>query len=437
MQQKTYTFFYHLGKALLTFCKYLYVICFTVAGSSIYLGIYRLGAAGTIFSRPAGLHGGVQAADFTIFYASGLLNLYRIIQRQPVDVYDPSLLTAAADQVMAPYQSLERYILEYPPFLIAFFTPLATGSIERAWTIVFFLSLLLVAIAVILVIYRKNFSFIEFGFCLSSAIFCVPNRYNLLCGQTGAVFACCAAFLFLLLQHEYFFLAGMVSGLCMLKVQYAPALIIVGLCVGRFRYLLGLVFASVVLFAVSILGVGWSNITSFISNILAAESNHCPYGLLAIDRMDNLRGFLVQYSPPEIALNVSLAATICAYGCLAYTWLHLFPLLRKTTRHAFILCSTISLLLTVPFGLHTYNYDYISAFLPCIWFYIYLKEQTEKSWYHILALWFLLLTPMVNWLAYFANPKFHFLFCWAALFLLMVIAIVSRDRQKQSDKDSR
>jgi hypothetical protein len=90
----------------------------------------------------------------------------------------------------------------------------------------------------------------------------------------------------LLLRSESHFLAGLLTGFIVIKLQYAPLIVLVGLILGRLKFLYGLIISSSIFLLATLYVVGWDNIISYPSSLLYGESLQTTGAVI----MQNFRG---------------------------------------------------------------------------------------------------------------------------------------------------
>jgi hypothetical protein len=417
----------YAAKGIAAFCWVTIIFMICLIGilnlELLYPSSWPLLASGKSLVMPVAVGGSTDVHDFSLYYASGCLNVLRLTKYPDIDVYDPNLLSYYVSQPLAPFRSNHRFILEYPPFFIGILTPLTSVRIADAWLIWFVLGCIAFAFAIALLFWGQPLNWMERFYFFVTSFGALTFFYNAKIGQTGAFIALFVSLFFVLLKRERNFLTGLSFALCMLKLQYAPAFGILGLLLGKLNFFKGALLSGLLILGFSIWSVGLQHVPTFLTNILIAESHTSSnyYGHIYIVMMDSFRGFLAYVGTPAVIVQI-LASTmvLVALAFIVYLWTYGFPYLKSRINWSFELCASISIILVLIFSMHCYSYDYLTETIPYIWLYVGLKTEKPIRLKQLFLLVALYMTPIIGWLAfafgYFESAiPLHFL--WSILLL--------------------
>lgn len=331
------------------------------------------------FAMPGSATGECYITDFLHFYSAGVLNKERIEKQTHVDVYNSFLLTQTIERVIAPMHPIGTYCLQYPPIFFTLITPLAYFDLYTAWRIWFFILAICVAITYIFIAYRalntRPFLLIGLFVCLTT----FPVSQNFLLGQTTAIEAAIIALSFRLLINKNYFWSGFLAGASLLKLQQAPIILAPGFFVGKKDFLRGFLLMVGIEALLSVIIVGYDNISHFIRIIYVAEITHSISDLDDIWYYFTLTG-LAECLPWFISSAVKIGQSVYVLVCITvlFLWLKVYPALQKTSSQSIELIASITTPALVIFSLHGCWYDYLLFVFPCLWLYLWSTMDDEN-----------------------------------------------------------
>lgn len=369
---------------------------------------------GVLFALSTG--GGPCVSDFVVVYSGAVLA--RQSAETGVSIYDSVAQTNIVKELVAPVVPQLPFSLQYPPYVFALIKPLAQVNITHAWFIWTALSLSCLALSVYFLTASRFKSKVGRLFVLLAVLASYPCWLGIRIGQTCFLLLLGLSIFWIFLRAGKFFYAGCATALCLIKVQYAPILIVVGIVQGRLKYLWGLVLAATGLFLISVVGVGWNNTVAYLNWLANGEMNRVIAGVDALV-MQNIRGELTLITASDTSairwLSVAFlgAATLAA----AFLWSRVPAKTGddgRTTFDVYAAFTVFAMLIASP---HTHSQDYVIAVLPCVW----LWSITSG-----LSRWLILLFPVLSWVFFLTMPL------WLALkiepFLLWAVLVLATRR---------
>jgi hypothetical protein len=377
-------------------------------------------------------------------YVSDFVNVYNsaclaaACLKGQTDIYSPALQAAFAAKLTAPVVPEHPFYLQYPPFLFSLVSPLAFFDMLGAWLVWCGLGLIaLLGSCVYLMRAASTAAATDskssgatiprftFAFLLIATAASYPAWVSVRLGQTSLLLVPGLVAFWLACRRKHYFLAGLASGVALVKLQYLPPIFMIGFILGTGHYLLGFLTIALLLTALSYFIVGADNIMRFPHALLSGESGKDVTGVAA-DQMQNLRGnltlFLGADNPivPVVSLLV-FAATLLA---LLILWWHY----KKSTipaplkERAFRVLAAVSTLLMLISSPHCHTQDYLALVVPCYWLWFELDKNpdtTSKSDKFLKQL--ILFFPLIGWPFFMLLPfiqvllKIQPFFLWAVL----------------------
>jgi hypothetical protein len=215
-------------------------------------------------------------------------------------------------------------------------------------------------------------------------------------GQTTIYqFPALAAF-WLLTRSQRYFGAGIFATLLSIKLQYAPAIFIVGLIVGRTRFLLGLLVGGTVLGLYTIASIGLQNVIGYPKGLLSIETSEAG---IAAPVMQNFRGELMLFNV-DLNLVHKLAAGIFIASIFihALIWIKLYPQLAKTSQPiAFDLCVVLTTCVMLICSPHTHFNDYMAVAIPIAFMYRPLRNIAPADMKRRILRYLFWSFPLFSW----------------------------------------
>ncbi|HEY9734308.1 MAG TPA: glycosyltransferase family 87 protein [Drouetiella sp.] len=385
----------------LWFAYFVAMICWS---SSAYYLISTWASEGTLFSRT--FEGKPYVLDYLLFYEDEYLAIHA--KSDHINIYDQDTQAAGIAKLMAPVVPTTKFYSHYPPLLFVFsipfgFLPMLWSYV--AWNLAGMAALLLSTLPFAYRRFGKTFPF----FMVAAAVvtsFPVWNCFEL--GQSSFFLVGGIALFFALLKRQKYFLAGL-STLCLLiKVQYLPVMVLIGLIMGRVKFVLGGIFSALLAVAICVFTLGWDNCLEWPKVVLHGETNSSNIGLIAPAMMQNIRGILNLVVGDDTSTVRMISAGLCIITILliGYLWTAPYKKLQATTNYAFEVLSAISMMIMLLFSVHTHAHDYCVFVCSCVWLYVAVLDLPQSklvSWLKFLLVGF----PIFGWLLFVAQPIFQ------------------------------
>ena len=224
-------------------------------------------------------------------------------------------------------------------------------------------------------------------------------------GQTAAILVFGSALFFRNLEDKHYFWAGLGTVFCMVKVQYLPFVAIVGILLGKTRFVTGLSIAALTVILLAGMRVGWKNIAAWPLALLAGDN-----GTFLTNRpelMDNARGILFGCVPAQLLSIVVIVIAGAGSLGLGFIWLSVYPRLKTIDSRAFKGCAAVSILVMICIAPHVYCHDYSAVSLACFLIWYWLDSPEHLPSVNALITRFLI--------ASFPDSQLEFLYsCWCA-----------------------
>jgi hypothetical protein len=375
--------------------------------------------AATVNNRP-------RVSDFAVFYNAAKLAHVNFYERK-IDVYSPSEQEQSLRTITAPVVAEKPLLAIYPPYFFGMVMPLSAVPAGTAWMIWCTLGAISLLLTLYFITKSDQFKspFVRY-FAFLGVLCCYPAWLSFRLGQVSLFLpAAIAAFWYLLIARRYL-LAGIVSGFCMLKVQYLPMLAVVGLIMGRAKYLGGLLIAMVALFGLSIYTLGWDNILSFPGAVHYNETS-ANAGGVSPEMMQNFRGMLTVILGGETPDIRMAALAIFVVLCVSIT--ELWWRMRKhgLTEKKLLKGAAVTTLIMLIASPHTHTQDYLAAAPAAIWLWQATANDDRASSLYIRRT--IAAFPALSWVFFLLQPVFLFLriqpyFIWATALVVMTLTVL-------------
>lgn len=331
-------------------------------------------------------------SDWVVIYSGAVLAAKSRLTH--VNIYDSDALSHIANELVAPIVSELPMSLQYPPYFFILIEPLASFGLKIAWLIWSIASLSLLAFS-LRWLTTSRFSKPRYAFFVALATLAsFPCWLGLKIGQTCFLLLFGQVVFWSLLRSGKFFQAGLAMALCLFKLQYAPFLVLVGLLVGKIRYLLGLCLASVLLLIGSLLGVGLTNTQNYAAILTNGEMRRVIAGVDSMV-MQNFRGELNLFfgADSDNVHAIALALAGASIAMLAILWWRSgSQVLRKDSFDRLAAITVLVMLIASP---HTHAQDYLICVMPFVW----LWPRAIAS-----VRWLILLFPLLSWILFLTLP---------------------------------
>jgi hypothetical protein len=385
-------------KKKLWFTYFAVLACWAI--SSYYL-VFTWLSEGTMFARY--INGQPMVLDYLLFYEDAYLA--KNAKSQGINIYDPKVQADGIEKLMAPVVPTTHFYSHYPPLLFVFCIPFGLIPIGWSWFSWNLLGISLMLLGVLPLAYKKYDKNFGFLFVITAIMCCFPvwNCFEL--GQSSFFLLAGLALFFWLAKREKYFLSGLSIFFLMIKVQYLPFVGLIGLVLGRAKFLGGAIVAGLVTIAVSVLVLGWENCIEWPKIVMHGETSDINRLLINPAQMQNIRGLLNSVTGDDSSLVRIVSAVIGIVAILAvgYLWTRPYKRLQSTTEYAWEIMVSISLMIMLLFSVHTHSHDYCIFVWACVWCYISLGDKVEKpsgKYLQKLILWF----PLLGWILFVAQP---------------------------------
>lgn len=319
-------------------------------------------------------------SDFVNVYNAGVLGR----MGASVNIYDPTLQASLTAKVIAPIVADAPFYLQAPPNFFVLCIPLSFVTPQAAWCVYCSVGLALVAYSFGFLIWKYFEKPFARSFALVAALSAVPTWIGARLGNTSLYLLPPLVLFWWLLKQKKYFLAGLATGLLLVKVQYLPFIGLIGLATGGLRYLGGAVLAGLIVLGLTTLTVGWANVFEWPRILLHAEGTSAYVGVEA-QAMQNLRGMIAAVNHfTDTSFGRTAASVMCVVSAFTLVWCWKVPFkkLQERSSYGFEISAGISTTVMLLFSIHTHLQDYILYLLACLWFYEAAdKDQTvpEKS----------------------------------------------------------
>ncbi len=247
-----------------------------------------------------------------------------------------------------------------------------------------------------------------------------------------AVPATLAAF-WILSRNRQYFLAGLLTGLCLFQIEYLPFLALPGLILGRLRYLAGITSALIALFFAAQFIPDLKNALSIQSLLSAPAITLAPAMSMtpAPNLMQNFSGLLLLLlgeGSPHLQMASLTLYTVIVVAVTELWWrLHNFPL----SQNKFLKKSSITILVMLIASPHTYIQNYIAVVPVAMWLWQATANDQRDNAKTIRKT--IIAFPILSWVFFAAQSVFLFLrlppfLLWATA--LAVLTLPTLDEEK-------
>ena len=396
------------------------------------------------------IEGHPYVSDFVNVYNSA--SLAAACQNEKIDIYSPTIQAEFEKKLTAPVVAEQPFYLQYPPFLFSIVRPLAFFDLTTAWVVWCSLGMALLIVSAIYLtrsarpstetLSGGNFfgvSKFTLAFVIAATVASFPTWLSIELGQTSLLLVPGLAAFWLLCQKHRYFLAGLASGVVMIKLQYLPPVFIIGFLAGAWPYLGGFISIGLILLMHSILTVGMDNVLHFPQALLKGESGQGVSGVAA-DQMQNLRGnlTLILGADNTMVHIISIGAFAMALALLAFLWWRASKIWWPSNKlvtplgfSRFRVLASISTLIMLVVSPHCHMQDYLALVIPCIWLWfecVKLEETGIKSktlsWLKGMILYF----PLLGWPFFIFRMLFQLariqpFFIWAVIVICLASSL--------------
>ncbi|MBU6451312.1 MAG: DUF2029 domain-containing protein [Cyanobacteria bacterium REEB67] len=426
---------------------FAYIVFLTLWAMCVYNWLFQQIALHQFFAALDAEHR-PYVSDFVNVYNSACLAAACL--KGQTDIYSPALQAAFAAKLTAPVVPEHPFYLQYPPFLFSLVSPLALFDMLGAWLVWCGLGLLALLGCCIYLMRAAvggadaKINRFTFAFLLIATLASYPAWVSVRLGQTSLLLVPGLVAFWLACRRKRYFLAGLASGVALVKLQYLPPIFMIGFILGTGHYLLGFLTIGCALTALSYLIVGADNIMRFPHALLSGESGKDVTGVAA-DQMQNLRGNLTLFlgaDNPVVPVLSLLAFATTLLALLLLWWQYkkdtAAPLIKERHFRVLAAISTLLMLISSP---HCHTQDYLALVVPCYWLWFELdrfsNNTVSKSDKILKQL--ILLFPIIGWPLFMLLPfiqvllKIQPFFLWAVLVTVLSFAHYNRLLKQSND----
>lgn len=365
-------------------------------------------------------------SDFANHYNAGVLA--RKCLDKKVEIYNIDVQNNSLKELIAPVVPEQPFYLQYPPYFFILTLPMSFMNMNIAWLVwnVFGLTLSIFGLWKLTSLFDSSWASSNESARLRKAVFlalCLssfPAWLSVEIGQTSLYLLAAASFFLYFLLQKRSLQAGLISAFLMVKLQYAPVFFLIGLILGKSKFLIGWLSSLCILVLLSFAILGPENVISYPQHLLSGETSSEVSGVSAF-MMQNLRGELVLFFRGDnAAVKVS---TLIIFGCATLVSALLVRKFAGTPRAlpASLAIAIMIALLTSP---HTHSQDYlilsVAAALLCPA--LYAASSTASA--RLYGLFFVF--PFVSWLFFYIQPFLALAFIQPFFCYVLVMCILSR-----------
>lgn len=368
--------------------------------------------------------GSVYTCDFILYYNNGKL-AWRAFQDH-INIYDPVLQNEGLQQLVQ--MKLDKiFYSQYPPYLFLLMMPLPFLPIKAIWVLWEFFGFIGIICSVRLLAKSFDLSKFKEAFLVVGALSSFPYWLCFRLAQVALVLYPAFLGYFVCLQNKKWFQAGLLGGFCLLKLQYAPVMFLVGLILGGLKFFAGFSLVGMIYLLGSIFILGWKNVAGYPEALKYGEIGGQVTGV-SPETQQNIRGQLVcllNSDGPEIHKVVTVL-WILASLALAYVWFKNRKSILAGNNRIFIYLGSITLLSLLITSPHTHKQDYVFVVLPAVWILFGLLPQASVQSKKIVLLKLLIIAfPFLSWLFFlltaFMQVVIQPFFAWAVIVLVLLL----------------
>lgn len=397
-----------------------------VWGVCAYIELGKYMYQGTLFARI--LNGRPYVSDFANHYNAGVLARRSLYER--IAVYDIRVQNESLKSLINPVIPEQPFFLQYPPYFFVLALPLAFLPMQIAWIAWNILAVFLCVLSLLKLASLKDCDSAKgqspskglreavfIGIVFSS----YPAWLSVELGQTSIFLLPALAFMIYFLKANKPLLAGLSSGFLLIKLQYAPLFLLIGLIFGRLRFLAGLSITVLLFFVFSLFVLGVDNLKVYPEALLHGETSDAISGVSSF-MMQNLRGELVLLFKEDGGLTKTIVLVFYALSVL-------FTALLCWKRERFEYCAAITICIALIASPHTHTQDYLILF--CLPLLLSSSLSSFKAGSGVLYYSLLFFSPL-SWLFFYLQPFFMALSIQAFfIYLLIVLFFIFQESRRE------
>lgn len=401
--------------------------------SYIELGKYMY--RGILFARV--IDGRPYVSDFVNPYNAGLLAA-RCLQERDLNIWDIDVQNESLKKLIAPIKPEQPFYLQYPPYFWCLMMLESFMPMNIAWIMWNLLGVSLAVFALfklskmpgsMLILPQTDEGLMQSTLnCRAALLIAIvfssyPAWLTVELGQpTLYVIPAAAGMLFLLGKQRYF-LAGICSGLLIIKLQYAPFFLLIGLLFGRLKFLFGNITITLSMLLLSFFILGPHNVLNYPHALLSGETGRAVSGVSAF-MMQNLRGELSILVPENFSSAANKAViAFYAVGILSSAFI-LWKAMKKNSYAAFAMSTALSMMIGLLSSPHTHTQDYLLLGVCAVLLFNTSNISRENDRIATWIRWLLTSLAPLSWLFFFLQPIFLLLRIQPFFFYLCIIAVL-------------
>ncbi|MDX2105921.1 MAG: glycosyltransferase family 87 protein [Candidatus Melainabacteria bacterium] len=368
--------------------------------------------------------GSVYTCDFILYYNNGKL-AWRAFQDH-INIYDPVLQNEGLQQLVK--MKLDKiFYSQYPPYLFLLMMPLPFLPIKTVWVLWEIFGLLGVICSIILLVKKLELGEFKKACLVVASLSSFPYWLCFRLAQVALLLYPAFLGYFICLQNKKWFQAGLLGGFCLLKLQYAPVMFLLGLILGGWQFFAGFSLMGIIYLLGSILVLGWKNVGGYPEALKFGEIGGQVTGV-SPETQQNIRGQLVcllNNDGPQIHAVVSVLWLLASLA-LAYVWFKNRRSILQGNNRTFMYLGSITLLSLLISSPHTHKQDYVFVILPAAWILFGLMPEAQMASKKVMALKFLIIAfPFLSWffflLTAFMPAIIQPFFAWAVAMLVLLL----------------
>lgn len=383
--------------------------------------------------------GAVYTCDFILYYNNGKLAWSAL--RDHINIYDPVLQNEGLEQLVG--MKLDKiFYSQYPPYLFLLMMPLPFLPLKTVWVLWEVFGLIGIVCSIVFLV--KTFELTKFkkACLLAGALASFPYWLCFRLAQVALVLYPAFLGYFVCLQNKKWFQAGLLGGFCLLKLQYAPVMFLVGVILGGIKFFAGFSLMGLIYLLGSIFVLGWQNVGGYPEALKFGEIGGQVTGV-SPETQQNIRGQLVcllNSDGPEIHKAVTVLWIIASLA-LAYVWYKNRKAILQGNNRIFMYLGSITLLSLLITSPHTHKQDYVFVILPAVWILFGLLPQANMQSKKLALLKALIICfPFLSW-SFFLVTAFmpaiiQPFFAWALTILILLFCSKEELKIYSSEKSS-
>ncbi len=367
--------------------------------------------------------GSVYTCDFILYYNNG--NLAWRALNDHINIYDPVLQNEGLENLVG--MKLDKiFYSQYPPYLFLLMMPLPFLPLKVVWALWEVFGLIGIVFSISLFVKCFDLSKFKKACLVVGSLASFPYWLCFRLAQVALVLYPAFLGYWLCLQNKKWFQAGLLGGFCLLKLQYAPLMFLVGVILGGLQFFAGFSLMGLIYLLGSIFILGWNNVAGYPEALKFGEIGGQVTGV-APETQQNIRGQLVcllHSDGPEIHKVVSVLWVLASL-VLAYIWYKNRKAILEGNNRLFMYLGSITLLSLLITSPHTHKQDYVFVVLPAIWIMFGLIGQAKQKSKKLVCIKFLIIGfPFLSWMFFlitaFMQATIQPFFAWAAILIILL-----------------